>query len=128
MIDRSVISRALVNLSGSPRPVKTGKGVPVYQHDHFGAGVHGKVVSTKAEELKSDGLAYKEVPLLTGDEPRGAVVKGVAFPKLLDPVDDLPPATVITHARRDGAKGDRARHHVGHDPARTYCEQVWEML
>ena len=27
-------------------------------------------------------------------------VRNVEFPKLLDPVDDLPPATVITHARR----------------------------
>jgi hypothetical protein len=26
----------------------------------------------------------------------------VEFPKLLDPADDLPPATVITHVRRDG--------------------------
>ena len=33
-----------------------------------------------------------------------AEVKDVPFPKLLDPVDDLPPVTVITHARRDGDK------------------------
>src|SRR5262245_58769715 len=29
-----------------------------------------------------------------------AAVKDVAFPKLLDPVDDLPPTTVITHVTR----------------------------
>lgn len=32
-------------------------------------------------------------------------MKGIAFPKLLDPVDDLPPTTVITHVRRlEGGK------------------------
>jgi hypothetical protein len=30
-------------------------------------------------------------------------VKGVEFPKLLDPVDDLPPTTAITHVRRESA-------------------------
>ena len=40
------------------------------------------------------------MPLLTGDESRVAEVKDVEFPKLLDPVDDLPPATVITQVSR----------------------------
>src|SRR5216683_7089235 len=34
---------------------------------------------------------------LTGDESRVAEVRDVDFPTLLDPTDDLPPATVITH-------------------------------
>src|SRR5262249_49756177 len=34
---------------------------------------------------------------------RVAEVADVAWPKLLDPVDDLPPATVITHIRQTGA-------------------------
>ena len=34
---------------------------------------------------------------MTGDESRLAEVSDVEFPKLLDPVDDLPPTTVITH-------------------------------
>ena len=29
-------------------------------------------------------------------------VHGIEFPQLLDPVDDLPPTTVITGIRRDG--------------------------
>src|SRR5262249_13090222 len=34
-----------------------------------------------------------------------AEVSDVEFPKLLDPVDDLPPTTVITHVRRaDGGR------------------------
>jgi hypothetical protein len=97
--------RALVNRGGGPRPEpKTEKGVPVYLHDWFGQGRTAKVVSTKTKELKEDGLQYREEPLLTGDESRTAEVHDVAFPKLLDPVDDLPPATVITHIRRTDGK------------------------
>src|SRR5262249_20896192 len=92
--------RALVNLGGGPRPTpKTPKGVPVYLHDWYGPGRHAKVASTRAKDLMGDGSKYRaEVPL-TGDESRVAEVRGVAFPKLLDPVDALPPATVITHVK-----------------------------
>jgi hypothetical protein len=97
--------RALVNRGGGPRPQpKTAKGVAIYLHDWFGPGRHAKVVSTKAPDLKDDKLVYHEEPLLTGDESRVAEVRGVAFPKLLDPVDDLPPTTVITQVRRAGGK------------------------
>jgi RNA polymerase sigma factor (sigma-70 family) len=90
-------SKAIVNLGGGPRPQpKTEKGVPVYLHDWFGPGRHAKVVSTKSNEFKSEADKYHaEVPL-TGDESRVTEVKDVEFPKLLDPVDDLPPTTVIT--------------------------------
>jgi hypothetical protein len=95
--------RAVVNLGGGPRPTpKTEKGVPIYLHDQFGPGRTAKIVSTKTKELKTDGLEYREESLLTGDESRVAEVKDVEFPKLLDPVDDLPPTTVITHVRRQG--------------------------
>ncbi len=95
--------RALVNLGGGPRPTpKTAKGVPVFLHDYFGPGRDAKVVSTKTHELHDDGLDYHDVPQLTGDESRAAEVHGVEFPRLLDPVDDQPPATVITNAARAG--------------------------
>ncbi len=99
-------NRAIVNLGGGPRPTpKTEKGVPIYVYDYFGEGKHAKIVSTKTKELKNDGLEYRAVPNLTGDESRVAEVQDVAFPKLLDPVEDLPPATVITQAvRQDGGK------------------------
>src|SRR5262249_55110769 len=97
--------RALVNLGGGPRPQpKTPTGVPVYLHDWYGPGDSAKVGSTRAKEFGKDGLEYREDVPLTGDESRAAHVKGVAFPTLLEPVDDLPPATVITATRAEGGK------------------------
>jgi len=97
--------RALVNLGGGPRPKpKTPKGVPVYLHDFYGAGLHAKVVSTRANDLLADGNDYGEEIGLTGDESRRAKVTNVTFPKILDPVDDLPPATVVTAVTKTGVK------------------------
>ena len=93
-------SRALVNLGGGPRPKpKTEKGVPIYVHDWFGKGVHAEVVSMRSNEYKSNADKYRAEKDLTGNESRVTEVKGIEFPKLLDPVDDLPPITVITHMR-----------------------------
>ena len=39
---------------------------------------------------------FREDPPLTGDESRVAEVKDIEFPKVLDPVDDIAPATIIT--------------------------------
>jgi hypothetical protein len=74
--------------------------VPVYLHDWFGPGRHAKVASTKAKDLLGDGNQYGERVGLTGDQSRVAEVTGVEFPRVLDPVDDLPPATVITGVSR----------------------------
>jgi hypothetical protein len=96
--------RALINLGGGPRPQpKTPKGVPIYLHDYYGKNRHAKVVSTRARDLINDGNKYRSEPPLTGDESRVAEVANVNFPRLLNPVDDLPPATVITHVKRAGA-------------------------
>ncbi len=100
--------RSLVNRGGGPRPApKTAQGVPIYLHDWFGPGRHAKVVSTKAPDFSADGLSYREEPLLTGNESRMAEVENIDFPTLLNPLDDLPPATVITHATP--LDGDRLR-------------------
>src|SRR5262249_11171351 len=93
--------RALVNLGGGPRPdPTTPTGGPIYLHDYFGPGRHATVASTKAKDRLGDGNHCEEQPPLTGDSSRVAEVHDVEFPRLLDPVDDLPPATVITHVRR----------------------------
>ena len=90
-------ARALVNRGGGPRPKPTtDSGVPVFLHDWFGPGRHAKVVSTKANDFRADGENYREESLLTGDESRVAELRDTEFPQLLDPVDDVPPATVIT--------------------------------
>lgn len=90
--------RALVNLGGGPRPQpKTPTSVPVYLHDYYGSGKTARVVSTKSGEIRSpEGKAYKSDAPLTGDESRVLEVAAVPFPQLLDPIDDQPPATVIT--------------------------------
>ena len=90
--------RAIVDIGGSAKPdPKTPVGVPVFIHDYFGPGRTAKIVSVKSGHLRSEGLKYGTLWPLTGDEARVAEVKDIAFPKLLDPVDDMPPATVITH-------------------------------
>jgi hypothetical protein len=78
--------------------------MPVYLHDYYGPGRHAKAVWIHSKHYADDGLKYREEKPLcgkhTGMETVVAEVSDVDFPKLLDPVDDLPPTTVITHATR----------------------------
>ncbi len=93
----------LINRGVGPRVAPITNGVPIYLHDYFGPGRHAKVVSTAAKDLMEDGSDYKAQPPLTGNESRVAEVGNVEWPEVLDPVDDLPPATIITSVReRDG--------------------------
>jgi hypothetical protein len=75
--------------------------MPVYLHDYYGPGRHAKAVWAHSKHYADDGLKYRvERPLCgkhAGMDTAVAEVRGVEFPKLLDPVDDLPPTTVITH-------------------------------
>ncbi|MBC8117471.1 MAG: hypothetical protein H7062_23990, partial [Candidatus Saccharimonas sp.] len=90
--------KAIINLGGGPRPQpKTEQGVPIYLHDWFGPGRHAQVVSTRSPEYKSHPDAYRAETPLTGDESRVTEVSNIDFPQPLSPIDDLPPATVITH-------------------------------
>ena len=57
-----------------------------------------------AERERADGEKYTRERPFTGREAQFAEVDGVEFPKLLSPIDDLPPATIITSVRRDGDK------------------------
>lgn len=98
-------TRPAFNRGGTVRvdPI-VGKGVPYYIHDHFGPGRHAKIVSTKAADLLKNGHEYRAQSPLTGDESVVAEVKGLVWPQLLNPVDDLPPATIILSVRRHGSK------------------------
>ncbi len=79
---------------------KTEHGVPVFLHDYFGPGRHAKVAATNAKDFAADGLDYRVEKPFLGHEAKIAEVKDLTFPELLDPVDDVPPSTAITHVRR----------------------------
>jgi hypothetical protein len=74
-------------------------GVPIFIHDYYGPGRHAKVVSTAAKDLLEDGHKYREEPGLTSDESRVTDWSAIEWPELLNPLDDLPPVTVVTSAR-----------------------------
>jgi hypothetical protein len=97
--------RAMVDRGGGARPTPiTPAGVPVYLHDEYGPGRTAKVESLIAAERASDGTAWKHEAPLTGNDSVVAEVHDIPFPKLLDPVDDLPPATIITSAQLQDGK------------------------
>jgi len=97
--------KAIVDLGGGPQPTpKTETSVPVYLHDWFGSGKHARVVSMKSGDYKAAAATYREEAHLTGRGSRVTEVTNVEFPQLLDPVDDLPPTSVITHVLRQGDK------------------------
>jgi hypothetical protein len=82
----------------------TEKGVPYYLHDHYGPGKHAKIVSAKAKDLLADGNQYKNEAPLTGKQAMVAEVGNVAWPKLLELVDDLPPTTIVTAVVKNGSQ------------------------
>jgi hypothetical protein len=97
--------RAVVDTGGSLHVTpQTAYGVPVFLHDFFGLDRHAKIEATNAKDFGADGLTYRDQSPLTGHEARVAEASGVEFPQLLDPVDDLPPTTVMTGARRAGGR------------------------
>jgi hypothetical protein len=81
---------------------KTDRGVPYYVHDYFGEGRTAKIVLDNSSPEKADSEKYIREKPITGREAQVAEVSGVEFPELLSPIDDLPPATIITSVRRDG--------------------------
>ncbi|MSU77569.1 MAG: hypothetical protein EXS16_05670 [Gemmataceae bacterium] len=91
-------AKALVNLGGGGRPMpKFEAGVPIFLHDWYGQGKHAQVSSIKSGEFKADPTKFKQDSPLTGNESRVMPISDVKFPKLLDPIDDLPPVTIVTH-------------------------------
>jgi hypothetical protein len=97
-------SRAnVVDLGGGPRNKRIENGVALYFHDYPSPGQTTKVVSTANAEMLKDA-EYQPVSGFTGKDTRAAVVAHVPFPTLLEPVDDLPPATMIRSIRRVGEK------------------------
>jgi len=102
----------IVDFGGGPRTNKVDYPVRYYFHDTPAAKQVTRVVSVKTPATLKDA-DFRAVAGWTGPDAQGAIVKEVAFPELLAPVDDLPPATLIT---RVIAKGDkRIVQGVSHD-------------
>lgn len=93
----------VVDLGGGPRNKHIANGVAYYFYGYPSAGEVTKIVSPRNPEMMKDA-EYQPIKDFTGKDVRGAVVSGVTFPTLLNPVDDLPPATMIRLVRRDGSK------------------------
>ena len=88
----------VVDLGGGPRNSKLEHAVTYYFHGYPTPDEVTKVVSTKFPA--SAGAEFGSVEKFTGKDVRAAKSAPVAFPQLLAPADDLPPATVITSARK----------------------------
>ena len=93
----------VVDLGGGPRNDKLQNAVAYYFHDMPEAGKATKVISVKFPGAMTGG-EFASIPKFTGPDVRAAEVTGVAFPKLLNPIDDLPPATMIRSVRRERSK------------------------
>jgi hypothetical protein len=99
-------NRALLHVSPvvSAPPRTPQQVMPVYLHDYYGQGRHAKAVWIHSKHCANDGLKYRAEKPLTGKQygmnTVVAEVSDVEFPKLLDPVDDLPPTTVVTHVTK----------------------------
>src|SRR5262249_11433768 len=78
-------------------------GVTYFFHGYPAEGHTTKVVSARFPDLMKDGN-FRSIDDFTGDKARAADVPAMEFPVLLEPVDDLPPPTVITHVKADGAR------------------------
>jgi hypothetical protein len=96
-------SRAgVVDLGCGPRSTRLQHGVAYYFHGYPDAGRTLRVVSTHFPEMQR-GAEYRSIPEFTGPDVRAGDAS-TPFPELLAPVDDLPPATLITQVRREGRR------------------------
>ena len=93
----------VVDLGGGPRNDKLQNPVAYYFHGYPTEGRVTKVLSTKFATEASD-VTYQPVEGFTGKDVRAAEVKRAEFPTLLDPLDDLPPATMIISVQRINGK------------------------
>jgi hypothetical protein len=79
--------------------IKLANGVSYYFHDYPEEGRSTRVVSARFPDLMKGG-SYRRIGDFTGDKVLAADVPAVECPRLLDPVDDLPPPTTPSGGRR----------------------------
>src|SRR5262249_57807500 len=112
--------------------------------EYYGKGRNAKAVWIHSKHFANDGLKYREEKPLSGKQYGMATVvaevKDVEFPRLLDPIDDLPPATVITQVTTRTGKvtvrgttsdnGKVKKVQVNGQPARALTENFaeWEVV
>jgi hypothetical protein len=101
IINSSSRGGQVVDLGGGPRNKKLEFPVSYYFHDTPKPGSATRVVSTKFGEVMKEGN-FHAIAGWTGKDVAAAEGQGAAFPTLLEPKDDLQPATMITSVRRDG--------------------------
>jgi len=88
----------VVDLGGGPRNDELQFPVSYYFHEPSGT---RRVVSVKFPEAMPGGRIIEN---WTGPDVRATDVTGIEFPTLLDPKDDVPPATLITSIRHENGK------------------------
>ena len=110
----------VVDLGGGPRNDRLEFPVAYYFYDQPTAKGVTKVMSARFPD-RLEG--FGEIEGFTGRDVRAASAEGVAFPQLLDPVDDLPPATLIT-GTRVGKGGELVVSGVSHDNGEIGSVQV----
>jgi hypothetical protein len=103
---------SLIDFGGGPRTRKTEHPVTYYLHGLPEPVAVTRLASLRVAEAEKNG-SYTSIEGLTGPEMRAAPVQGVAFPELLAPIDDLPPATLIT--RMEDRASKRIVSGVSHD-------------
>jgi hypothetical protein len=92
--------------NGQPKDAPPDDLIPYYFHDWYGPGRTAKLLTAQMAAKANDGLDYKEGPApFAGKNMRSAETHDVEFPELLFPVDDLPPATVITSVSNGVVRG-----------------------
>src|ERR1051325_3430082 len=89
----------VVDLGGGPRNDKLQHAVAYYFHDYPSEGRITKVLSARFTNEISEAV-FRPIDGFTGKDVRATEVKSADFPMLLEPVDDLPPATMITSVQR----------------------------
>ena len=90
----------VVDLGGGPRNDKLDHAVSYFFHEAEGT---KPVVSAKFPDVLKEA-EFVTVPNFTGPEVRAANVANVAFPTLLEPTDDVPPATLVTSVSNTSGK------------------------
>ena len=83
-----------------------------YFHGTTAPGTVTRVASTATPQALKEG-DYRSIDGWTGPEARATATKGITFPQLLAPVDDLPPATLMTSIQPAGTK--RSVRGISHD-------------